>query len=171
MGTIRFVWWNLENFFDTDDDPISRDFQFTAAHGWTPQVFRAKMANLAAGLNATHNGAGPELLAVAEIEKDDLLAALVEAMGNAHLTVARDPSGTRDLRGIDVAVAYDRRKLSLLAMRSHLVHLRYRTRDVFEVEFEINATGERLVLIASHWPSRRLGRYRSEPLRIAVAEH
>jgi len=27
------------------------------------------------------------------------------------------------------------------------------------------------VVISSHWPSRGLGKYRSEPLRIAVAEH
>jgi endonuclease/exonuclease/phosphatase family metal-dependent hydrolase len=171
MGTLNFVWWNLQNFFDTDDDPISKDFEYTAAHGWTQAVFEAKRANLAAALNATHGGAGPELLAVAEIEKDSLLASLIDAMGNSHLMVARDPTGTRDLRGIDVAVAYDDRKLSLLSMHSHLVHLRYRTRDIFEVEFEVNETGEHFCLIASHWPSRRVGRYQSEPLRIAVAEH
>jgi len=27
------------------------------------------------------------------------------------------------------------------------------------------------VVIAGHWPSRRMGRYRSEPLRCAIAEH
>ncbi|MFQ5812155.1 MAG: hypothetical protein ACE5I2_03030, partial [Anaerolineae bacterium] len=40
-----------------------------------------------------------------------------------------------------------------------------------EVVFEVNETGETLVVIAGHWPSRGLGRYRSEPLRCAVAEH
>jgi hypothetical protein len=39
MGTINLTWWNLGNFFDTDDDPISRDFEYTPANGWTPQVF------------------------------------------------------------------------------------------------------------------------------------
>jgi Endonuclease/Exonuclease/phosphatase family len=23
MGTIAVAWWNLQNLFDTDDDPIS----------------------------------------------------------------------------------------------------------------------------------------------------
>lgn len=171
MGTINLVWWNLQNFFDTDDDPISKDFEYTAEKGWTQEVFEAKKANLAQALNALHDGAGPELLAVAEIEKDALLAELIAEMGNPHLKVVEDPTGTEDLRGIDVAMAYDERKLSVKSKASHLVHLRYRTRDIFEVVFEVSETGEKLAVIAGHWPSRQLGRYRSEPLRCAVAEH
>ena len=171
MGTINITWWNLQNFFDTDDDPISKDFEYTTAMGWTPQVFNEKKANLANALKATHNGAGLELLAVAEIEKDSLLEELIGQMGASHLRVVKDPSGTRDLRGIDVAMAYDNQKLRVKSKASHLVHLRYRTRDIFEVVFEVEETGETFVVIASHWPSRMLGRYRSEPLRVAVAEH
>lgn len=171
MPTINFTWWNLENLFDTDDDPISRDFEFTAEHGWTPAVFEAKKKNLAAALNATHNGAGPELLAVAEIEKDALLEQLIAEMGNAHLKVVQDKTGTRDLRGIDVAIAYDDRKLDVVSKESHVVHLRYPTRDIFEVEFIVKDTGEALVLIASHWPSRRRGKYESDSSRIGVAEN
>ena len=171
MGTINFTWWNLQNFFDTDDDPISKDFEYTAEKGWTQEVFEAKKANLARALNATHNGVGPELLAVAEIEKDALLEELIAEMGNPHLKVVKEPDGTSDFRGIDVTMAYDERKLSVKSRVSHLVHLRYRTRDIFEVVFEVNETGETLVVIGSHWPSRSLGKYRSEPLRIAVAEH
>lgn len=171
MGTINLVWWNLQNFFDTDDDPISKDFKYTAEYGWTQDVFEAKKANLAQALNATHNGMGPELLAVAEIEKDGLLRELIDQMGNPHLKVVNDPAPPPDLRGIDVAMAYDERKLGVESVSSHLVHLRYRTRDILEVVFKVTATDERLVAIASHWPSRSLGRYRTEPLRIAVAEH
>jgi len=171
MATINFTWWNLENFFDTDDDPISQDFEFTVAEGWTEEVLQAKLANLAQALNATHGNAGPELLAVAEIEKDTLLEQLIAKMGNANLKVVKDPTGTSDLRGIDVAMAYDINKLELVSSKSHVVHLRYATRDIFEVVFTVNETGERLVVIASHWPSRRLGQYESEPARITLAEN
>ncbi len=171
MGTIRFAWWNLQNFFDTDDDPISKDFKYTQEKGWTQDVFNAKKANLAKALKGLHNGVGPELLAVAEIEKDSLLEELIEEMATPHLKVVKDPRGTSDLRGIDVAVAYDKRKIAVESKSSHLIHLRYRTRDVFEVAFNVKETGERFILISSHWPSRGLGKYRSEPLRISVAEH
>jgi endonuclease/exonuclease/phosphatase family metal-dependent hydrolase len=171
MGTINVTWWNLGNFFDTDDDPISNDFDFTVARGWTQDVFDAKKANLAAALAATHEGAGPDLLAVAEIEKDDLLEQLISAMRIPHLRVVQDPKGTSDLRGIDVAMAYNENKLTLVSSITHVVHLRYRTRDIFEVEFKIKDTGEDFVVIAGHWPSRQRGKEETEPLRIAVAEN
>ena len=38
MGTINIAWWNLQNFFDTDDDPISKDFEYSAAKGCTHQA-------------------------------------------------------------------------------------------------------------------------------------
>ena len=171
MGSVRVAWWNLQNLFDTDDDPISADLEFTVAKGWTPAAFAAKKANLAAALNELHDGQGPELLGVAEVEGDAVFAQLIEAMGATHLKVVEDPGGTSDLRGIDVSLAYDDRKLRVVEQRSHVVNLRYPTRDILEVVFELVESGERLVVLASHWPSRRQGRWRSEPMRIAVAEN
>lgn len=171
MGEIRFTWWNLGNFFDTDDDPISNDFEYTAANGWNQVTYAAKRQNLAVALAATHGGLGPELLAVAEIEHEGMLLELFQEMGNPFMRVVEDPEGTSDLRGIDVAVAYDERKLEVITSWTHVVHLRYRTRDLFEIVFRVKETGEDLVLIAGHWPSRVAGKYRTEPLRIAVAEH
>jgi hypothetical protein len=172
-GSINVAWWNLQNFFDTDDDPISSDFEFTPAQGWTQAVFEAKRRNLADALKVTHPGGLIELLAVCEIEKDTLLEELIAEMGPSytHLTVIHDTRGTSDLRGIDVAMAYDDRKLEFLEATSHLVHLRYRTRDLFEVRFRIVDTDEELVVIARHWPSRTRGQWDSEPSRIAVAEN
>lgn len=171
MGQLALTWWNLENFFDTEDDPISKDFDYTPANGWTPEAFNAKKANLAAALMQTHGGSPPDILAVCEIEKDGLLAEVVREMGAKKLGVVRDRAGTSDLRGIDVAVAYNRDKLAVERSASHVVHLRYRTRDIFEVVFRVKESGERLVVIASHWPSRSRGRWESEPARIAVAEN
>jgi hypothetical protein len=39
-----------------------------------------------------------------------------------------------------------------------MVHLRYPTRDIFEVIFEVVETSDPLVVIAGHWPSRRQGK-------------
>jgi Endonuclease/Exonuclease/phosphatase family len=171
MGSLRFAWWNLENLFDTVDDPISADFDFTVGEGWTQELFDAKKANLAGAINELHGGQGPELLGVAEVEGDDVFEQLLAATGNSHLKVVKDPNGTSDLRGIDVSLAYDDRKLTVVDKQSHVVHLRYATRDIYEVEFELRDTHERFVVIASHWPSRRRGRWRSEPFRVAVAEN
>jgi endonuclease/exonuclease/phosphatase family metal-dependent hydrolase len=171
MGSIRLAWWNLQNLFDTDDDPISADLEFTVAKGWTSEVYAAKLANLGAAIRELHDEQGPELLGVCEIEGDAVFRELLGEVGNSHLKVVADPSGTSDLRGIDTSLAYDDRKLRPLEQRSHVVHLRYATRDIFEVVFEVVESGERFVAIATHWPSRTRGRWRSEPARIALAEN
>lgn len=163
MGTIAAAWGNLENLFDTDDDPISQDFEFTKANGWTDEVYAAKRANLAAVLNQLHDGNGPELLGVAEVEGDDVFAHLLTDTGNPHLKVATDPSPPTDLRGIDVAIAYDDRKLRIIDQASFIVHLRYPTRDIFQVIFEVTETHDRLVVIASHWPSAAKARSTANP--------
>jgi endonuclease/exonuclease/phosphatase family metal-dependent hydrolase len=151
--------------------PISRDFDFTVGEGWTAQAFKAKKQNLAAVLDELHGGLGPELPGVCEVEGDDVFEQLLAETSNSHWKVVKDASGTSDLRGIDVSLAFDDRKLAVVDARSHMVHLRYATRDIFEVVFELVETNERLVVIASHWPSRRQGRLESQPLRIAVAEN
>jgi Endonuclease/Exonuclease/phosphatase family len=124
-GTIRLAWWNLENLFDTDDDPISADLEFTVAQGWTPEAFAAKKANLAAVLRQLTADGPPELLGVAEVEGDDVFAELLDEVGEPNLQMVRDPGGTADRRGIDVSLAYDRRKLTVVEQHSHLVNLRY----------------------------------------------
>src|SRR5215216_5795979 len=58
MGSIRVGWWNLQNLFDTDDDPISADLEFTVATGWTPEVYATKLANLAVAIRELHAGQG-----------------------------------------------------------------------------------------------------------------
>jgi hypothetical protein len=93
VPSLRVAWWNLENLFDTVDDPISRDFDFTPAEGWTEAAYAAKRANLAAALDELHSGQGPELLGVAEIEGDEVFGELLDEMGNPHLRVVDDPAG------------------------------------------------------------------------------
>jgi Endonuclease/Exonuclease/phosphatase family len=122
-------------------------------------------------LNELHGGLGPELLGVAEVEGDKVFAQLLADTGNSHLKVVTDPTPPTDLRAIDVSIAHDDRKLRVVGQRSHMVPLRYPTRDIFEVVFEAVETSDPLVVIAGHWPSRRQGKEHSEPARMAVAEN
>ena len=88
-------------------------------------------------LNELHGGNGPELLGVAEVEGDDVFAQLLADTGNPHLKVVTDPTPPTDLRAIDVSIAYDDRKLRVVDHTSHIGPLRYPTRDLFEVTFEV----------------------------------
>jgi hypothetical protein len=51
------------------------------------------------------------------------------------------------------------------------VHNRYPTRDIFEAPLRVTSNNAELIVYINHWPSRSQGRYLSEPLRIAAANH
>jgi len=179
---INIAFWNLGNLFDTTDDPIANDFDFTPAEGWTAATQATKIANLASVIDAMFNGAGPDLLGVCEVENEATLQQLVDAVTvRSDLQVMKYKDGS-DIRGIDCALVYSDQIFEPfniiapkpLAPKGHLVHNRYPTRDIFEIPLHViennNIVAELLVYI-NHWPSRSRGRYESEPLRIAAANH
>ena len=104
---IRVATWNLENLFDTEDDPDNPgDDEYSdpaAWRRWTPERYRTKLDHLATVIAALR----PDILFVSEVENhhvlDDLVATLrtlPEPWPMPH--VAHRES--HDHRGIDVAV-------------------------------------------------------------------
>jgi Endonuclease/Exonuclease/phosphatase family len=173
---INTAFWNLGNLFDTVADPISDDLEFTPAQGWTPEVQSAKITNLAAVIDLMFDGAGPDLLGVAEVENEATLQQLIDAVTVRNdLRIATFLDGP-DIRGIDCALVYADTVFEVIddhgvGPASHNVNNRYPTRDIFEVPLRLLANDAELIIMVNHWPSRRLGRFESEPLRIALANH
>ena len=176
---INIAFWNLGNLFDTVQDPISDDFDFTPEEGWTEEVQGAKVANLAAVIDAMFDGSGPDLLGVCEVENEETLQQLIDAVQVRNdLTVMHFEDGP-DIRGIDCALVYSNLKLEPItfeppeppAPMGHMVHNRYPTRDIFEVPFRVKENNAELIVFVNHWPSRSIGKFETEPLRIAAANH
>ncbi len=171
MPEIKAAFWNLQNLFDVTVSDIATDLEFTPAEGWTQAAMDAKIANLAEVIKLMHGGAGPDLLGICEIENGALAEKLIAATGRTDLQVVHADSP--DLRGIDTCLIYSSavfKKPLKAAVKSHAMHLRYPTRDIFEVELVVKATGQRLLVLVNHWPSRSQGKFETEPLRIATAE-
>lgn len=107
----------------------------------TDAVLASKIADLDVALDALRGGQPLDLLAVCEIRRASLLARRLQTTRWQHpATVARDPRGTSDLRGFDVALA-PRAMPQLRAIRSHVVHLLYCTGEILESEFIVRASG------------------------------
>ena len=137
---INAAFWNLGNLFDTVDDPISNDFDFTPAEGWTAATQQTKVDNLAAVINDMFDGTGPDLLGVCEVENEPTLQQLVDAVTVRNdLEILQFQDGP-DVRGIDCALVFSNQKFQPIqlggpepdAPASHVVHNRYPTRDIFE---------------------------------------
>lgn len=175
MSTHNIYWWNVENLFDIENAPdrpewlnkaIAKDLK-----GWDATMLNKKLENLNAVISKFNNNTGPDILGVCEIENKNVLDRLVVKMkattGRNYKVLHHD---TSDQRGIDIAFLYDtalytddNRIFSLEVMK------RSATRDLFQVHLT-TLTGNELVLIGNHWPSRMGGQYETEPFRIMVAE-
>lgn len=167
------AFWNVENLFDIKDSPRrSEKLQRTLKNelaGWTQSVLDKKWAQLAWAIQQMNDGAGPDLLGLAEIENHYVLEGLLERLAPLARKYQIAHADTSDARGIDVAFIYDTDLFNAREQFSHFIQKRTATRDLFQVNFETVA-GKRLIVIGNHWPSRIGGQYESEPFRMMAGE-
>ncbi|MCH7229945.1 endonuclease/exonuclease/phosphatase family protein [Glycomyces sp. L485] len=178
MGsTYRLAWWNVENLFDEEDSPRRSDKLKRALgksiQGWTPELRDRKIAQLATVIAQMHEGAGPDLLGVCEVENEFVLTALAEAIND--LLPGRDyrlaHADTVDRRGIDIAFLYDPALFTVTEGQifQHVVMRRTGTRELLQVNFD-TADGLTWAVFGNHWPSRSGGQFESAPYRAVAAE-
>ncbi len=171
----KVVFYNLENLFDTVDDPATRDEEFlpSGSKQWTEERYNIKLENLARVLFdiAAADRIFPVVIGVSEIENRTVLEDLVARpkLASAGYSVVHYDSP--DARGVDVAFLY--RPSEFLLEGSHAARTvveglpNFRTRDILTMWGKID--GEPFYFMVAHWPSRLGGRAASEPKRMAAA--
>lgn len=166
--------YNVENLFDTDDDPHTDDNEFLpdGKRHWTQERYNNHLRQTARViLAAGENGETPALVGLCEVENDAVLNRLIR-----HTPLRREgyrSTITRgnDPRGINNALLYRPDRFRLLGTRSVRIPFAQRTkrsRDLLHVWGRID-TGDTLDVIVCHFPSRRSGRKASEPARLDAA--
>lgn len=164
----RYVvaFYNVEDLFDTVDDPLTADEEMLplADRRWTGERYRAKLQSLARVVAAMGEEYGfPALIGMAEVENRAVLEALAAEPAIAAAGYEVCHADSPDSRGIDVACLYRPDVLHVERFGSVAMECGYPpTRDVAVVEGRMG--GERLYVVAVHWPSRRGGE-RSEAQR------
>jgi endonuclease/exonuclease/phosphatase family metal-dependent hydrolase len=158
--------WNLENLFDTADDPeVEGDEEFTPSSQkrWTKERLEIKLGNQARIISKMNRGKGPDILGVCEVENRkvlEMLLAKLTPLGRKYEIVHQDsPSG----RGIDCAIVFDSAVFSLADSQFHHVKAG-RTRDIVEAKLRRNDCD--LYVFMDHWPSR----HNDPPARIRAAD-
>ncbi len=175
--TIAF--YNLENLFDTIDDPDTFDDDFTpdGVKKWTPRRYKKKIKRLARAIstigdeNTKHP---PVVLGIAEVETFEVVKDLIQDKNLVNYNYGIVHYDSPDERGIEVAFLYRKKYFELLESKPYAIHFKRNdgsidyTRDVLYVKGNLN--GELIHFLVNHWPSRRSGTDNSEYKRIAVAE-
>lgn len=176
--TIAF--YNIENFFDTIDDPYNLDDDFTpeGSKSWTAKRFRRKtkkIANVIAQIGFKETQRPPVLVGLAEVENSTVLHALLQTKPLKDVDYGFVHFDSPDERGIDTALLYRKSCFEVyqaeripLIIKNVDTDVRDFTRDILYVRG--NLYEEEVHVFVNHWPSRRSGAEQTAYKRKRAAE-
>lgn len=174
--TIAF--YNLENLFDTFDDPYTHDNDFLphSQRNWNEKRYRKKLRKLGQVISQigfkTANKP-PVLIGLAEVENRLVVTDLIKSSSLKDQKYDLVHYDSPDERGIDVALIYDKRYFEVITSEVFSLDLfdedgtRDYTRDILLVEGLLNK--EKIYVLVNHWPSRREGVELTEPARLIAS--
>lgn len=171
-------FYNLENLYDTIDDPKKNDEEFlpTGVKNYTGRIYREKLDRLAEVISKLGVEKTPDGLAffgVSEVENRQVLQDLVKHPLLAPRNYRICHHDSPDERGVDVGMIYNPKyfvpkathslNVPLISESGHVI----KTRDILWVEGYL--MGEKIHVFVNHWPSRRGGEEASAPRRQKAA--
>ena len=177
VHTIAF--YNVENLFDTKNDPNKFDerspmmeLKTARSEVYTKKV--SNMANVISKIGAKTSKNTPAIIGLSEVEN----RTVIEDFANDPALLEKDYGivhfESPDERGIDVALMYQKALFTPISTSSHELKLsdnssdkRDYTRDQLLVSGYLE--GDLIHLIVNHWPSRSGGEAKSRSKREAAA--
>lgn len=173
----RIAFYNVENLFDTIDDPLKNDVEFTPAGRipWTSQRYEQKLDRISEVIAALSVPGPIAVMGLCEVENRAVVEDLVRSPRIMKYNYQVIHLESPDERGIDNALIYDAlqfRPIELLALPVDLSPLNGDlTRDILYVKgLPLKSRKDTLHIFVNHWPSRSEGREVSEPKRIVAAQ-
>lgn len=165
--TIAF--YNVENLFDTLDTPNKSDSEFlpNGKKEWNSEKYSTKIKHINQVIDAIES---PLIIGLCEVENKNVVLDIVKN-GQLSCTHAVVHAESRDQRGIDNAIIYD--KSALLLEEKGTIRFNIPgdrpTRDILWARFTARKTS--FYVMVNHWPSRYGGAEESEPKRMIAAEN
>ena len=172
-------FYNVENLFDTVDNPKTFDDDFTAdgKRNWNTKRYRNKIKKLGSVISQLGKKQSyymPAIVGLVEVENAKVVHDLANSKDLRRHHYGFVHYDSPDDRGIDVALLYNKQLFELLGSEHFPLYLedeegkRDYTRDILVVYGNLN--GELVHILVNHWPSRREGAEESEYKRIEAAK-
>ena len=174
------AFYNLENVFDTINDPLKFDdyspiMELKTNRGAAYKRKITNMARVIADIGKDITTDAPAILGVCEVENKTVLEDLINDPQLLDKNYGMVHYESPDVRGIDVALLYQKSLFTPTHSSSHELLIydnkteeRVMTRDQLLVSGILD--GDDIHIIINHWPSRRGGEARSRPKRMAAAK-
>ncbi|MDR0573003.1 MAG: endonuclease [Tannerella sp.] len=168
------MFYNVENLFDTDDDPKKQDDDFLpdGQMHWTPGRYYRHLRKTAQVISAIGEWGTPALCGLCEVENDSVLIRLLNRTPLKEQHYSYCITKGSDARGINNALIYQRDKFKYLGHSSERIpftNKRKRSRDILHVWGDL-INGEQLDLFVCHFPSRSGGEKETEQDRMDAAK-
>lgn len=175
-----FAFYNLENLFDTINDPYKFDESSPIMELKTNrhEVYQKKVKNMArvlADIGKDVSNNAPAIIGISEVENQEVVEDVINDSVLRDINYGIIHYHSPDARGIDVALLYQKEFFSPTSTSSHelkiydnITRKRVYTRDQLLVSGYLE--GELMHFIVNHWPSRSGGEAKSQYNRIAAAK-
>ncbi|HEY9123745.1 MAG TPA: endonuclease [Bacteroidales bacterium] len=174
VASVGIMFYNVENLFDTEDDPEKNDNDFlpTSKHYWTIERYKKKLDNISKVILSV-NVDMPVVVGLAEVENERVLDDLVKNTGLSKFNYKIIHKESDDPRGIDAALLY--RPDLFKPLSSKFIKVigkkgrgQLRTRDIVYTKGVLAKT-DTVHIFINHWPSRLGGELKSEQKRMFAA--
>lgn len=163
-NAITVGFWNVENLFDLENDPLKDDDEFSIGGRKlvTQEILDMKLDHMTEVLSDIN----ADILGLCEVENSKVLEMLNEKYPDKNYTIIHFESP--DSRGIDTALLYDAEKLTVIESYPIKIQLDDDpTRDILYVKGTIDT--DIIHIFVNHWPSNYSGLERGIHRRAIVA--
>ena len=172
------VFYNVENLFDTIDDPDTADDARTplGKDRWSAERYSLKIDRVVEVLrnfNVHGKSLIPDIVGLCEVENIEVLEDIVYHPKLVQYNYGIIHHNSPDRRGIDVCLLYRKSSFQPITFQNHRLIIlnaneqREHTRDQLVIGGFIDS--EEFYFIINHWPSRSGGEGISKPKRNAAA--
>jgi hypothetical protein len=167
------LFYNVENLFDTHDDPLTEDDGFTPGGElhWTSKRLSQKLLNLSKVIINASGWNIPDIIVFAEIENRQMLEKLIDDTPLKSFPFKIIHKESPDHRGIDVGMIYNSTSFSPIEYKYYpllIDSVELNTREILYVSGVSNGT-DTIHIFGNHWPSRYSGFLETKDLRKAAA--
>jgi endonuclease/exonuclease/phosphatase family metal-dependent hydrolase len=167
------MFYNVENLFDTKNDPdhADEDFLPNGSMKWQSWKYWEKLKNISRVVTAIGQMQSPALVGLCEIENDSVIFDLTRRSPLRAQQYEYVVTNSPDPRGIDVALLYQRDQFRLIRKFEYQIPFREKnktSRNILHVVGQL-VNKDTLDVFVCHFPSRGGGQLATETSRIDAA--
>lgn len=168
---MRLMFYNCENFFDTENDSLKNDEEFLpdGKKYWTKKRYYTKINQICKVITAVGAWQTPDIVGLCEVENRKALNDLIYKTPLYKKGYKVLHKESPDNRGIDVAMLYNPKTFKPL--KTEFIEVMFGNRPTRDILYTqgITATNDTLHVFINHWTSRWGGQLETEEKRMFTA--